>query len=300
MKDGERAKSRTHPFWGTSCVSCLNVDAFALPGAVPLVGELRAPRYQGPLGCLPGRRRGGPWAPPPRDAQIPGDVNGFFFHVVVLVLFSACLSWVIRLSGWDFVWEFSPSRLDPLLVLLFVSLFFNVCCVRRRRFSLSLSLSLSQALGKPKPPSRGFGVPLVFLRPDRDHVPRPVLQAPQLHPGHLPHLFFFFFVRRSRWVVVGLLLGVWFSGWWVLGRSVFRLGVLVGIGPAFAALLHLACIVCTRKTATPVVRPQWRLAPFLLQIGSSRVTRLLLGVDPGTVRSAAGRGCGRHCDPTTC
>ena len=48
----------------------------------------------------------------------------------------------------------------------------------------------------------------------------------------------------------------------------------------------------------PVFRPQWRLTLFLPLIGSSWVTRLLLGVDPGTVRSAAGRGCRRHCDPT--
>ena len=185
-------ESRTHPFWGTSCVSCLNVDVFALPGAVPLVGELRAPRYQGPLGCLPGRKWGGPWASPPRNAQIPGDVNGFsfLFHVVVLVLFSACLSWVICLLGWDFVWEFSPSRLDPLLVLLFVSLSFFLCGVFAG--DVLLSLSLFQPLGKPKSPSRGFGIPLIFLRHDRDHVPRPVLQAPQLHPGHLPHMFFCF------------------------------------------------------------------------------------------------------------
>ena len=164
---------------------------------------------------------------PPRGAQVPGDVNGFscWFFVVVLVCFFACLSWVIRLSGWCLYGNSALQDSTRVGLIVCVPLFLFVWCVRRRRFSL---FSFSQALGKPKPPSQGFGVPLVFLRPDRDHIPRPVLQAPQLHPGHLPHLFFSF-VYRSRWVVAGLLLGVsqWFSGWGVLGRSVFRLGVLV-------------------------------------------------------------------------
>ena len=76
--------------------------------------------------------------------------------------------------------------------------------------------------GKPKPPSRGFGVPLVFLRPDRDHVPRPVLQAPQLHPGHLPHFFFYPFVTRA---------GLWLGCLWVFGSRGGGFGsVCVSVG----------------------------------------------------------------------
>ena len=49
-------------FWGLCSVYDI-MFAFALPGAVPVVGGLRTPRYCGPLGRLP-REQGGPWAPP--------------------------------------------------------------------------------------------------------------------------------------------------------------------------------------------------------------------------------------------
>ena len=74
--------------------------------------------------------------------------------------------------------------------------------------------SFSQALGKPKPPSGGFGVPLVFLRAGRDRPLRSVHLPLHLHQGHRPHLFFF--CCRSRRSFSGL--GVfWFFVFAVVG-----------------------------------------------------------------------------------
>ena len=179
---------------------------------------------------------GGPWAPPPRGVQVPGDVNGFscWFFAVVLVLFFVFLSWVIRLSGWCLYGNSALQDSTRVGIIVCVPLFFFVWCVRRRRLSLSLSLflfSFSQALGKPKPPSRGFGVTLVFLHSDRDHTPRPVLQAPQLHPGHPPRLFFF----HSCVVRAGL----WSGCFWVFGSR----GGWFWVGLCFSWVFSLALVL---------------------------------------------------------
>ena len=150
-------------------------------------------------------------------------------------------------------------------------------------------LSLSQALGKPKP-LRGLGFPLwlFFVRTDFDLDPFFLFRS--YIKVQLPHLFFFFClavvrVGCGRFFVLGMgsRFGQCFGWFWL---------------PACCPLALLHLVLYLGKLQRRDFRPQWRLAPFPLQIGSSRVTRLLLGVDPGTVRSAAGRGRGRHCDPT--
>ena len=185
----------------------------------------------------------------------------------------------------------SPSRPDPYLAYICLSPFFSCLVCSSTPCVLFLSLSLSQALGNPKP--FWFGVPLVFLHPGHAPRHRSVHRPLHLPPGHAPAPVFFFSRRRSRWVVGG----VWFPGW-----GLGSVGVLVWCFARSWLLVFVllrSCISsCIRTTAMPVFRPQWRLTPFLPLIGSSWVTRLLLGVDPGTVRSAAGRGCRRHCDPT--
>ena len=240
MSDGERAKSRTHPFWGTSCVSCLDVHASALPGAVPLVGELRVPRYQGPLGCLLRRRQGGPWAPPPRDVQVPGDVHGSSCWIFCVGLGLVLCLFVLGYSslGLVLVWSFSPSRLDPCRYFVWVLLSLFVWCVRRRRFSLfffslSLSLSLSGA-GETQTPS-GFGFPLVTLLRAHGLRPRPVLPLPLIHQGPAPAPVFFFVSPTFAWVVVGFL----FSGW-----GLGSVCVLVGSGCLLAVLLRSCILSC--------------------------------------------------------
>ena len=66
-----------------ACLSGLNVDTSALRAHTLDGGGQKSPRYQGPPGCLPGRRRGGPWAPPPRCVD-PQNVS-FFCSAVWLV-----------------------------------------------------------------------------------------------------------------------------------------------------------------------------------------------------------------------
>ena len=68
-------------------------------------GQL-SPQYQSPPGCLLRTRRGGPWAPPPRDVQVRGNVHVFsccFFCVGLGLVF--CL-FVLGYSslGLVFVW----------------------------------------------------------------------------------------------------------------------------------------------------------------------------------------------------
>ena len=195
-------------------------------------------------------------------------------------------------SGVGIMFGFVPFRTCPLLAQMFVCpLSFFVCLVwLPTTFSLFLSLS---GAGETQT-HFGFGFPLVSLRPGHDLRPRSVhrpLHLPQ-GPAPAPVFFFFFFVavRAGLWSVFG-------SRGGVSVRSVFWSGVLVGLGCSSFVLLHSCISSCIRATAMPVFRPQWRLTPFPPLIGSSWVTRLLLGVDPGTVRSAAGRGCRRHCDP---
>ena len=181
-----------------------------------------------------------------------------------------------------------PFKAQPLVgIIVCVPFIFFVWCVRRRFFFLSFSLC--QALGKPKP-LVGFGVPLVTLRLGHALRLQPVLPLPLLHQGPAPAPVFFF-ARAGLSSVFG-------SRGGVSVRSVFWSGVLVGPGCLLVVLLHSCISSCIRATAMPVFRTQWRLTPFPPLIGSSWVTRLLLGVDLGTVRSAAVRGCGRHCDPT--
>ena len=104
---------------------------------------------------------------------------------------------------------------------------------------------------------------------------------------------------RVRW----LFLAPWLvplcglgSGWSVLGLG-FLAGRCFGRWVRLVSALHCcslaSCIFsCSRTTAIPVDRPQWRPTP-------SRVTRLLLGVDLGRFDHSGwggGGGGGRHCD----
>ena len=59
--------------------------------SVPLMGGPQGPSVSRSPGAAPQKKAGGPWAPPPRGVQIPGDVNGssVFSFVVVSVLSSA-------------------------------------------------------------------------------------------------------------------------------------------------------------------------------------------------------------------
>ena len=88
----------------------------------------------------------------------------------------------------------------------------------------TLSLFSLRRWGNPNP-SGGLGFPLCSLRLGCAHAPRPVHQARHLHQGQHPALFFFFFARRSHWVMVG----VWFSGWG-LGSVCVLVGLLVDSG----------------------------------------------------------------------
>ena len=139
------------------------------------------------------------------------------------------------LRGWFVIWYYlSPSRPDPCMNVVGVLFFFLCLVCSRRRFPLLL-LS-PRRWGNPNP-SWGFGVPLVFSS-SRPHS-RTSTRSPRSTstPRSLPRPVFFF--RSSfalgcgRFVSWCLVLGGQ-----VLGRSVFRLGVLVGFGPAFAALLQ--------------------------------------------------------------
>ena len=213
------------------------------------------------------------------------------FFVLVLVLFFACLFWVIRLSGW-FLFGHSALQDSTRVGILFGSLSLSFClvCLPATFFSLFFFLSLSlRRWGNPNP--FGFGFPLVTLLRAHGLRPRPVLPLPLIHQGPAPAPVFFFFCLAVARVGCGRFFVL---GGGVSVRSVFWL-VLVA---CLLSSCTLASCLVFRETATPGFRPQWRLAPFPLQIGSSQVTRLLLGVDPGTSRSAAGRGRGRHCDPT--
>ena len=127
------------------------------------MGGRKAPRYQGLLGQLLRRRRGGPWAPPPRSVQIPGDVDGssVYSSVVVSVLSSAdCLAFFC-LWGWALVWFFMPFKPRPVLGFCLCPSFLCLICFVAAVFSLVFSFS--QALGKPKPPLGGLGFPLCFF-----------------------------------------------------------------------------------------------------------------------------------------
>ena len=191
------------------------------------------PRYQGPPRCLLRRRQGGPWAPPPCSVQIPGDVEGssiLFFccglgFIIWFFVSRFCL-WV-----WYLVWSLSPSSPDPCLVFVGVPLLF-FCLVGFVGAVFSLLFSFSQVLGKPKPPSGGFGVPLVFLLRGRALRPRSVHLHFLLHQGSRPALFFFLSRRRSRGC---------FSGVFLVALSVC-LVVCVGFFGGSSAL-HARCIM---------------------------------------------------------
>ena len=131
--------------------------------SVPLMGGPQGPSVSRFLGQLLRRRRGGPWAPPPRSVQIPGDVDGssVYSFVVVSVLSSADCFAFFCLWGWALVWFLSPSSPDPCLVFVCVLHFCVWSCFVAAVFSLVFSFS--QALGKPKPPLGGLGFPLCFF-----------------------------------------------------------------------------------------------------------------------------------------
>ena len=161
-------------------------------GGVPLMGVQSSPRYQGSLGCLPGRRRGGPWAPPPRDAQNPGDVDGSscLFFCCGLWTCSLVVCWVLFVS-WVGILYGSLALQDSTLVgFIFVCPFSFCSIVCRRRFSRSLSLSLSLSGAGETQTLSWFMFPLVFLRPGRAPRLRPVCPRPHFHQGHHPACFF--------------------------------------------------------------------------------------------------------------
>ena len=142
--------------------------------------------------------------------------------VLVLVLFFACLFWVIRLSGW-FLFGDTALQDSTRVGILFGSLslfLFGVFAATFFSFfffflSLSLSLSLSGA-GETQTPS-WFGFPLVTLL--RAHGLRPL---PLIHQGPAPAPVFF--VSPSfAWVVVGFFVlgvgsrfGLCFGRFWLL------------------------------------------------------------------------------------
>ena len=82
------------------------------------------------------------------------------------------------------------------------------------------SLSLSSA-GETHSPSRGFGVPLVFLRPGRALRSRPVRLARLLHLGVAPAPVFLFVARVGLWSVL-LEVGLFFLGGLVRWVNVCR------------------------------------------------------------------------------
>ena len=263
-------------------------------GRFPWWGELRVPRYQGPLGCLLRRRRGGPWAPPPRDVQVPGDVHGSSCWIFLCWSWSCfllvCSGLFVSRVGSCLVIQ--PFKTRPVSVFcLGPSLSFCLVCSPATFFSLFLFFFFSLLS------LRRWGNPNPKISPcDSSSCARTSTSTRSSSSAHTSRsssrtcIFFFFLSRRrSRG-----LWSVFCSRGGVSVRSVFW---LVQVACLLSSCTLASCLVF-RETATPGFRPQWRLAPFLLQIGSSRVTRLLLGVDPGTVRSAAGRGRGRHCDPT--
>ena len=153
---------------------------------------------------VPRRRRGGPWAPPPRYAQIPGDVDGstVCFSVVALVLLSGCL-FRLFVSGVGILYghlalQDSTSFWHHVCCPLSFSLpSFCSVCSPATFFScfLSLFVSLSQALGKPKP--FWFGFPLVFSSswPRSPTSTRTLRSAPT--PRLRPAPVFFFFSSSS-------------------------------------------------------------------------------------------------------
>ena len=266
MSDGERAESRTHPFWGTSWVSCLNVHVSALPGAVPLVGgNFVFLGTKVPWGVS---SEGGGAAHGPLHTAMYKSLETFMallagFFVLVLVLFFACLSWVIRLSGW-FLFGHSALQDSTRVGILFGSLSLFLFGVFAGDVFFFVSRS-QRRWGNPNP----FGV---WISPcDSSSCARTSTSTRSSSSAHTSRsssrTCFLLSRRRSR--------GLWSvfrSRGGVSVRSVFWL-VLVACLLSSCALA--SCLVF-RETATPGFRPQWRLAPFPLQIGSSWVTRLLL------------------------
>ena len=136
----------------------------------------------------------------------------------------------------------SPSSPDLCSVVVCVLLLVFVWLVSPTPCFLFFSLSLRR-WGNPSPLGGvGFGVPFVFLRLGRALRPRsePVLVR--------------VFARFWSWCCL-------VSPGVGLGRSVFRLFVVVGNGLACASVLRFALLVCIRSKATPVDRPQWRPTP---------------------------------------
>ena len=95
----ERAKSPIHSFWRLSLsIWTGDVDTSALWGRT-LDGGTSVPSVSRSPGVSPQRRRGGPWAPPPRVAQIPGDVSGSFCLFFCCGLGSAIWFFVLCISS---------------------------------------------------------------------------------------------------------------------------------------------------------------------------------------------------------
>ena len=229
-------------------LSCVGyVSAFCATGSGSRSGGVLVPLGTAvPWGDSP-RVQGGPWAPPPC-----GDKSSETLLVLYLVF--------VRFLWMDVGYS----------VWCFLSLFLSLCLVCSSATFFSLSFSLSQALGKPKP-RVGFGIPLVTLLPGRGVRLRPVPLHFLLHQGLAPHLCFFcFFSFVAR--LPARCFSRSLSWFWLVSP---------GVGLGRSVFFALACMHWVKSNAG---RPAAKAPhPLPLWIKPSRVTRLLLGVDPGTV-----------------
>ena len=270
----ERPSAGTRLLGYLSCVGY--VSAFCATGGGSRSGGVLVPLGTAvPWGDSP-RVQGGPWAPPPCGDK-SSETLLVLYLVFVRFLWDGCwvfcvvffVSGVGLLSGFFALKDLTlvcPDVCGPL------SLSLCLVCSSATFFSLSFSLSLSQALGKPKP-RVGFGIPLVTLLPGRGLRLRPVpLHFSFTKASPRTCVFFcFFFFRRS---VAG---SVFFS---------FLVLVLVGFsGGGFGSVcLFCISIMMYALGQCNAGRPAAKAPhPLPLWIKPSRVTRLLLGVDPGTV-----------------
>ena len=177
----------------------------------------------------------------------------------------------------------------PVFFFFLYGLFVDAVC--SLFFFLSLSL---RRWGNPNPLRVVWGSPCVlfvqYTLSDLD--PYFLLDT---YPKALPRTCFFFFVLSSSLVCrLGVFLVSCLGFGWFLGGGFWSVCVsVVCCGRSWLFAQH----VCIRSRAMPVDPAAMAPHPLPLWIPPSRVTRLLLGVDPGTVGSTAVGGGGCHCDP---